>query len=91
MTALAEIRGLAGELIVAGFPGTVLDEETRQALAERRRGGLIHFRRNIESVEQIHALNQELLAATPDDHGLFLAVDQEGGRVIRVPAPAVQL
>lgn len=86
-----ELSELCGALVVGGFDGTSLDAETARALAEGRRAGAILFRRNTPSIDAVHALATEVVRAAGPDPGPFLAVDQEGGRVIRIPAPAMQL
>jgi beta-N-acetylhexosaminidase len=91
LSRVRELSDLCGELLVTGLPGTSLDAETARALTERRRSGVILFRRNVESVESVYALSKELIAATASEHGPFISVDQEGGRVVRIPEPAVQL
>lgn len=57
-------------------------EGTQQALSQYAVGGLIYFRKNIESEEQlVEMLNNTQLYAS---YQLFLAVDEEGGSVARV-------
>ena len=90
-TATRELSELCGALLVVGFPGATLDAETARALAERRRAGVILFRRNTPSVEAVHALCGDIVRASTDPLGPFVAVDQEGGRVTRVPPPAMVL
>ena len=87
MSRVRELSDLCGELLVTGLPGTSLDAETARALTERRRSGVILFRRNVESVESVYALSKELITATASEHGPFISVDQEGGRVVRIPEP----
>lgn len=89
MSRVRDVSDLCGELLVTGFPGPSLDEETARALREKRRAGVILFRRNVESVDSVYALTKELLASAPTDP--FISVDQEGGRVMRIPPPAIQL
>lgn len=57
---------------------------TRQALETNPVGGLIYFRKNIQSEEQL----KEMLANTAQyaKYPLFLAVDEEGGSVSRIGA-----
>lgn len=63
---------------VAGF---VLTEEERVRLSHPLVGGVILFRRNFSSVEQLKALTAEIKTLrTPH---LLIAVDHEGGRVQR--------
>jgi beta-N-acetylhexosaminidase len=86
-----ELSELCGQLIVSGLPGATLDAETARALSEKRRAGVILFKRNVESIDGVYALCKEIGAATASEHGPFIGVDQEGGRVVRLPAPAIQL
>jgi beta-N-acetylhexosaminidase len=91
MTVTQELSELCGDLIISGFPGTSLDEHTRKALSEKRRAGVILFRRNVESVAAVHDLSLQIVAAARSEYGAFISVDQEGGRVKRLPEPCVQL
>ncbi|HXW60438.1 MAG TPA: beta-N-acetylhexosaminidase [Myxococcota bacterium] len=73
----------ANELFIFGFNGTSLSLELKKFLAQKNNGGIILFRRNIESIEQVIALNTEIIesnAAYPP----IISVDQEGGRVARL-------
>src|SRR5262245_37847400 len=78
-------RALAAKVLVCGIPGPALDADARCIVGEWGVGGVILFRRNIESPEQTHGLIRALrgLRQAP----LLLAVDQEGGRVQRLRAP----
>ncbi|MHB8810058.1 MAG: glycoside hydrolase family 3 N-terminal domain-containing protein [Desulfobulbaceae bacterium] len=80
-----------GQLFMIGFAGLAVDARHPVVAAITRHGlgGVILFdrdlqgaRQNIESPEQLRALTAALqgYAATP----LFIAVDQEGGRVCRL-------
>ncbi|MBK7582794.1 MAG: beta-N-acetylhexosaminidase [Myxococcales bacterium] len=82
---------LTGQLIVGGFSGTSLPGEMRDVLSAGRRGGVIVFKRNLPSLEAAHALNLEVIQATPAALPPFISVDQEGGRVGRLPAPFLKL
>jgi len=76
----------AGELVVGGFPGMSLPEGFARALRERRRGGAILFKPNVEGgPSQVAALARAIHAAAPETP--FVGVDQEGGRVARLKAP----
>jgi beta-N-acetylhexosaminidase len=75
-----------GQLFFVGFEGAADGSALRDYLGEMRPGGLIHFARNIESAEQVIALNAVLLASVEslDCPTPFISVDQEGGRVSRL-------
>ncbi len=75
-------RARAGRRLWVGIPGPTLDAETRGHLERIRPGGIVLFARNVAGREQLAALT----AALRDSLGpaLHIAVDQEGGRVVRL-------
>lgn len=88
---LSQVHLAAGQVLIGGFygAGTALPDDAREALSSGELGGVILFRRNIESLEQTAALNADARAAAP---GLvpWVSIDQEGGRVRRLtPAQGV--
>jgi beta-N-acetylhexosaminidase len=78
-----------GQLFMAGMPGPSLDENTVSLIREFNVGGIILFARNIEDPVQVAGLCRDLQKEAIISHGipLFLAVDQEGGRVARLREP----
>lgn len=68
-------------------PVTQLPEALSQMIAESGIGGIVLFADNLQSTEQILTLNHDLQkAAMASQHpALFIAIDQEGGRVVRLP------
>ena len=84
---IEEDRQLAGRVICTGIPGLRLDPTTRDALVQLRPSGIVLFRRNYESVEQLRELTAALhaLPSVP-----LVAIDHEGGAVMRLPAPFTQ-
>ncbi len=74
-----------GSLCIFGFKGTVVPQEFLQLMQEWNLGGVILFKRNIESKTQVKSLNQQLQSHAAEK--LFLSVDHEGGRVFRLPEP----
>jgi len=70
-----------GQLFAFGFPGTSLDPRAEQLLSNEHLGGVVLFKRNIESLEQVVALNASIVELRPD---ALICVDQEGGRVARL-------
>lgn len=77
---------LAGQALVVGFDGAALPEWVRTALSEGRLGGVILFRRNLPELAAIAALNAAVVAAAAGPPPL-IGLDEEGGRVRRMPAP----
>jgi len=85
MTALAR---LAGQLLSVGFEGTAAGAELCARVAASEIGGVMLFRPNISTPGQVAALVTELRRAAPGDLPLLVSIDQEGGLVQRLRAPA---
>lgn len=62
-------------------PVTQADEAVKAALEAHPVGGVIYMENNLETPEQVTSLSAALQADSK--YGLFLAVDEEGGRVAR--------
>lgn len=77
MSAMAE---LLGSLLVCGFDGKTLPEQLKSALAQNHLSGVILFARNYEKRRQLRQLTDAVRAVAPQ---ALIAVDQEGGRVVR--------
>ena len=73
-----------GQLCMVGFEGTEVTPDLRAWLQEYRPGGIILFKRNLVDPLQVAALTEELQALAGDTPFL-IAIDQEGGRVSRLP------
>src|SRR5215212_10370048 len=78
---------IAARLIWITAPGTDLDRETRRLLALGA-GGLVLFERNIDSPEQVARLCADARAAAAGP--LRIAVDQEGGHIVRLVEPLIR-
>ncbi len=76
-----------GRLLFVGIPGPVLDAATRQTLEELQVGGIILFRRNVAGREAVAALTAALHALPSRP---LVAIDHEGGRVMRLGEPFTQ-
>lgn len=73
-----------GQLMMVGFSGTEVDEDIRALVAGRQVGGVCMFKRNIRDAEQIARLNDGVRRLMEGSLPPFIAVDQEGGNVVRV-------
>ena len=89
---------VCGQLLVVGFDGTTLPNDLRDALAKGERGGVILFKRNVQSIDgretdivQVAQLNAAIVAASPSSLPPLISIDQEGGRVKRLGEPVMQL
>lgn len=77
-------REKIGQLFTIGFLGTSVTPELASFVKEYKPGGAILFSRNVESVEQIVELTNDLQRCSPKSP-LLISIDQEGGRVSRLP------
>jgi beta-N-acetylhexosaminidase len=82
---------VCGQLLVVGFDGAELPAELAEGLAAGTRAGVILFKRNLPSLEESHELCRAIARAAPRELPPFVSVDQEGGRVVRLPEPVLAL
>lgn len=78
-----------GHLFMVGLPGLAVDDSTLALIREQGIHNFIIFKRNVRDRAQLRTLCQGLGTACRD-HGLpppFIAIDQEGGEVARLPPP----
>ena len=82
------LREAIGQLFILGFEGRELSPTLEAFVRERAPGGLILFSRNLGPPDEIAILTATLQAASPTP--LFIAIDQEGGKVARLGPPFTQ-
>lgn len=76
-----------GQLLVAGVEGLTPGQDAVEAIREFQVGGIILFKRNVESLTQLAELTNGLKALNQNGKApLLVCVDEEGGRVSRMPA-----
>lgn len=76
-----------GQLLIVGIGGKQVSQVAKAHITKRFAGGIILFRRNIQSPQQVANLTTELqqvAVQTPNAIPLFIAIDQEGGIVTRL-------
>ncbi|MFC4100491.1 beta-N-acetylhexosaminidase [Paenibacillus xanthanilyticus] len=89
---LQQIAGMTleariGQLIVAGVDGTSADAGAKRMIREQHVGGVIFYKDNLASAESVIRYVNQLKAWNADGAApLLLSVDQEGGKVSRLPA-----
>ena len=76
-----------GQMLIIGFEGTEVTPALSKLMGEVRPGGILLLGRNIVNREQTKKLIEDLQELSMRNTGvpLFVAVDQEGGIVSRVP------
>ncbi len=78
---------LCGQLLVCGWDGAELPSPLIAALRAGERGGIIAFRRNLPQLDAAVRANAAAARAAPAELPPFVGVDEEGGRVTRLPSP----
>ena len=96
------MRDDVGQLLWVGFQGTAVPSELARQLTAGTYGASILFKRNLVlegpapgldevcDLDALVALNRGLHLAAPDGTPALIAIDQEGGLVQRVRAPATR-
>lgn len=73
-----------GQMIISGFNGTKINREIENLVNELKVGGVILFSRNVENSNQLSTLTKDITALNKK-LPLFISIDEEGGRVSRLP------
>jgi len=87
------IQQKIGQCFGVGFSGTSVSDDLRRLVREYKVGNVILFRDNIESAAQVRTLCREIQTLVKDETGYpaFIAIDQEGGAVTRLPPDMVNV
>lgn len=74
-----------GQMFIIGFEGAEITKELQDMLETRAPGGVILFRSNVKNPEQLLELVNSIKITNSGRVPLFVSVDEEGGRVSRMP------
>ncbi|HET6344376.1 MAG TPA: glycoside hydrolase family 3 N-terminal domain-containing protein, partial [Myxococcota bacterium] len=80
-----------GQLLMVGFAGTQVNSQISHWVRDRHVGGVALFSRNIVDLAQTARFTRALTTLAGDGIPIFLALDQEGGNVVRVKDGAMLL
>lgn len=90
--ALLSLEEKIGQMIFAGISGKTLNDNDQQLIQHYKIGGIIFFNKNLQSPQQITTLlNKVKEVNETNQFPLFLGIDQEGGRVARLPSSVKNL
>jgi len=80
---------MAGQRLMLGFDGIELNKDLKHIIGDIKAGGIVLFKRNIETPEQVTRLCRACqdYAKSCNIPPLFISVDQEGGVVARLKEP----
>jgi beta-N-acetylhexosaminidase len=81
-----DLRQKIGQLFMVGFDGLEVNDHITTMIRRYHIGGIILFRRNVDTPEQLARMCRELqeINAQVSSTPLLIAIDQEGGMVMRV-------
>ncbi|SES29994.1 beta-N-acetylhexosaminidase [Psychrobacillus sp. OK032] len=75
-----------GQMIFTGVKGTIYSDETKRLVSSDKVGGLIFYKKNLKDVNETTTLLNAIKKESENEKfPLFLGVDQEGGRISRLP------
>lgn len=81
-----------GQMFIVGLEGQAVDENTIKMITEYYVGGFILFSKNIKDSDQLLSLVNSLKELNAKNKTpLFISVDEEGGRVSRMPSEIKKL
>lgn len=80
-----------GQMILAGITGTTMDTNTRNLITQYNVGGIIFYKNNLVNPWQAVQLVNQIKAVNATNLPLLLSVDEEGGRITRLPGGLVNL
>ncbi|WP_246072918.1 beta-N-acetylhexosaminidase [Paenibacillus dokdonensis] len=81
-----------GQLVLVGMDGTTSSEATKELLEKYHVGGFIFYKNNIENTKQALKLFNDLKQDNQSNPvPLWMSVDEEGGRVSRMPKDFVKI
>jgi len=80
------IQEKIGQMVIIGMDTNYITERIKTMITKYKIGGIILYRKNFNTYEKMLELIQELKELNKDNKiPLFIAIDQEGGRVNRMP------
>lgn len=89
MASIKEVKKLVGQLFVVGFDGYAVPTDFAQFIKDYNLGGVIYFKRNVQSPGQLAELSNEIQFnhRASDSSPMFISIDHEGGKVNRLVKP----
>lgn len=81
-----------GQMIIVGIDSTYITERTRKLILDYKVGGVILYRKNFKTYADLLNLVREIKNLNKSNKvPLFISIDQEGGRVNRMPKEILNL
>ena len=86
------IKEKIGQMMMVGIDNTYITERTKKLILDHKIGGVILYRKNFNTYQDMIKLIKDLKELNKQNRiPLFIAIDQEGGRVNRMPKEILNL
>ena len=86
------IQEKIGQMMIVGIDKNYITERTKRLILDYKIGGVILYRKNFNSYEELINIIKELKKLNlVNKIPLFISIDQEGGRVNRLPKEFINL
>ena len=86
------IQEKIGQMMIVGIDNNYITERTKKLILDYKIGGVILYRKNFNTYEELINLIKELKKLNSSNKiPLFISIDQEGGRVNRLPKEIMNL
>ena len=86
------IQEKIGQMIIVGMDTNYITERIKKLITEYKIGGIILYRKNFKTYEDMVELIKQLKELNKKNQlPLLIAIDQEGGRVNRMPKEILNL
>ena len=81
------LREKIGQMLIIKIFGKEISEETKQMIEDYKIGGVILYRKNYDTYDEMLKIINEIKKINKESGNipLFVSIDQEGGRVNRMP------
>ena len=81
----ASIYEKMGQMIMIGLDVDKINDEIRKLIKDYKIGGVVLYKSNYKDIKSMVNFINELKKINGDNVPLFIAIDQENGRVNRLP------
>ena len=86
------IQEKIGQMMIVGIDNNYITKRTKRLIKDYKIGGVILYRKNFNTYDELIRLIQELKKLNSSNRiPLFISIDQEGGRVNRLPKEILNL
>ena len=81
------LREKIGQMLIIKIQGKEITNETKRMIEEYKVGGIILYKKNYDTYEEMINIINEIKKINHESGNipLFISIDQEGGRVNRMP------